>query len=256
MLDRNNFIFEDKGYKDIRPINAGMAKLNGANSLTKSCEMGSCLLLYIVSGSGNISCSGKTYAPRAGEIFVSASGGTVSLISNPDTKWNYIWIQFSGSVAERFTTLPPVLEYKWNTFFEILRIRDLADMREEHAISKIFEIISRLFPGKSVTIEDKNYAARVCDFIETNYMNPISVAGIADDLSLNRHYLTRLFKEKKGMSLQHYIIDTRMKHALELLRAGYSVSEAANMVGYGDPFTFSRMFKKKYGKSPNYYKRK
>lgn len=41
-----------------------------------------------------------------------------------------------------------------------------------------------------------------------------------------------------------------MEEAKKLLTAGQKVSYVAQMTGYADTFTFSKMFKKQYGLSP------
>ena len=51
--------------------------------------------------------------------------------------------------------------------------------------------------------------------------------------------------------MQEYLINTRLNHAHSLLNTGYSVSEAAELSGYGDVLNFSKMIKKKFGKSPS-----
>ena len=76
---------------------------------------------------------------------------------------------------------------------------------------------------------------------------------IADELSLDRRYLVRLFKEKTGMGIQEYIIQVRMEHARTLLQSGFSVNTTASMVGYHDSFNFSKMFKKTTGTSPKQF---
>ena len=73
-------------------------------------------------------------------------------------------------------------------------------------------------------------------------------------VSLDQRYLTRLFKAKKGISLQQYIIDTKMKKAAILIK-DFSVADTAKMVGYDDVFNFSKMFKKNIGVSPLKYKK-
>ena len=76
--------------------------------------------------------------------------------------------------------------------------------------------------------------------------------NIAFALGLNRSYLTRLFKEATGYSLQEYLLTYRMKMAIKLLSENkLSVSEIAEAVGYTDTFTFSKAFKRHFGQSPS-----
>ena len=45
-----------------------------------------------------------------------------------------------------------------------------------------------------------------------------------------------------------------MEEAKQLLKFGQTVGNAAQMVGYSDPFVFSKMFKKRFGMPPGEWK--
>ena len=84
-------------------------------------------------------------------------------------------------------------------------------------------------------------------------MFKIYVEDIAESLNINRRYLSRIFKEKKGITIQQYIINYKIKKACEFISKGFKVNETAAMVGYEDTFTFSKIFKKNTGFSPTEY---
>ena len=85
-------------------------------------------------------------------------------------------------------------------------------------------------------------------------MQTITVEDIAKMLSIDKRYMSRIFKEKYGKTVIGYLIEIRMKHACELLSEGYSVADTSAMVGYADTFNFSKMFSKYIGMSPREYK--
>ena len=89
--------------------------------------------------------------------------------------------------------------------------------------------------------------------INANYMDHITVESVANALRLDRRYLSRIFKERIGMSLKDYITKVRMERAMEHLSSGKSVALTAELVGYVDVFNFSKMFKKHTGVSPRKY---
>ncbi len=72
----------------------------------------------------------------------------------------------------------------------------------------------------------------------------------------NRHHvsyphLRRLFRQRTGRSMAHFRLDHRMAQARMALQEGaLPVKTIAALVGYADPFTFSRQFKKWTGESP------
>jgi AraC family transcriptional regulator of arabinose operon len=87
-------------------------------------------------------------------------------------------------------------------------------------------------------------------------MDELTVEGIADALGLDRRYLSRLFKEHTGSTIQEYLIHTRMEAADQYLRQGYAVQEAAALSGYRDTPNFSRMYKLHFGIAPKNRKSK
>ena len=106
----------------------------------------------------------------------------------------------------------------------------------------------------NMTTEDYvNYAVR---FMESNYSG-IKVSDVADYIGINRTYLTAIFKKKMYMSPQEYLMQVRMTKSKELLRkTDVPIYVIAKEVGYDDQLAFSKMFKKKYGLSPEQYRKK
>ena len=84
-------------------------------------------------------------------------------------------------------------------------------------------------------------------------MQPLRVEQIAEEMNLDRRYLSRLFKEKTGQTVQEYLISVRMEEAKRRLEQGFSVEETAQLCGYEDALYFSRVFKKHFGCAPTAY---
>ena len=95
---------------------------------------------------------------------------------------------------------------------------------------------------------------KITNYVNTYYNNECDVSDIAKALNLERHYLSRMFKQKTGTTLKSFITQKRMEEAKRLLTEGNSVSYSAVMSGYKDQFLFSKAFKKLYGVSPNEWK--
>ena len=105
-----------------------------------------------------------------------------------------------------------------------------------------------------MTAEDYvNYAVR---FIESNYSG-IKISDVADYIGINRTYLTAIFKAKMHMSPQEYLMHVRMDKSKELLiKTDVPIYVVAKEVGYNDQLAFSKIFRKKYGLSPEQYRKK
>ena len=98
-----------------------------------------------------------------------------------------------------------------------------------------------------------NLIQNVKMYIRENLQGTLAVSEIAGQFGYNASYLTRVFKQKTGYSLNDYIIQARMKKAKELLKIpGMRVGDIS-LVGYENTSHFSRLFKKLNGVSPKQY---
>ncbi|MCD8232272.1 MAG: response regulator [Clostridiales bacterium] len=85
----------------------------------------------------------------------------------------------------------------------------------------------------------------------------LSVQKIADHLNLSSDYLGKIFKQEKEITLNKYIVRTRMETAAALLRGGeISIVSVAEQVGYENYSYFSSSFKRTYGCNPAKYMKK
>lgn len=242
-----------RGFCDLNPCELGWEQCNPNHSFGPAIR-DHYLIHYVVSGKGTFYRGDEVYPVRSGEVFIIAPGEVHSYAADAADPWVYIWVGFYGDAAACFNGLSrPVRRYAANTFSDVRRAASLSATREEFVTSKIFEMISVLFEDAR---HETPYEQQVINFIDTNYMKPITVESIADMMNLNRRYLSRMMKKRMGMTVSEYLIQTRLKHGAALLADGYSVHSAAAMVGYHDPFNFSKMFKKLYGVSPMAYQKK
>ena len=70
-------------------------------------------------------------------------------------------------------------------------------------------------------------------------------------------YFYRCFREWAGKSPVEYRNALRLSNAASMLRhTDMTVSEIANVVGFEDPFYFSRIFSKQFGCSPKLYRKR
>lgn len=208
------------------------------------------LIHYIVRGRGRFERAGKVYPVRAGEAFLILPNEVTSYSADPEDPWHYVWLHFDGTAARRLADLPsPILPVGTVDLFPLLERAVESRPIELAAISILHTMLSKLFDPPRKT----DYVARVVNDIEARYMQDISVASYAADLSLDRRYLSRLFSARLGVSLGQYIINVRIEKAKRLLEEGIPVLKTAELVGYPEYTVFSKLFRKKVGISPRSY---
>jgi AraC-like DNA-binding protein len=96
---------------------------------------------------------------------------------------------------------------------------------------------------------------RIIRYVNTNFANPqLSLCSVADEFGLTEFYLSRLFKEKQGINFSKYLEKTRVDYAQTLMAVKkYKVADAGREAGYNSYQTFSRAYRKRFGKSPTAY---
>jgi YesN/AraC family two-component response regulator len=165
--------------------------------------------------------------------------------------WHYRWIGFDGALSESFTALPPVFSYSTDWAKEMLEANHEGGVFEYIIAAKLFLMYAEFFADKK---HKNDYVSTVIDYISALYMQEIRVEDIAKKMNLDRRYLSRIFKQRTGKSIQEHLISVRMDEAKKLLKSGHSVIGAAKLCGYDDVCNFSKMFKKSVGVSPGKWK--
>lgn len=206
------------------------------------------LLHCVLSGKGSYTCGGVTYPVSAGQIFRILPGDETVYQADVDDPWHYAWLGFDGALSGRIAAMPPVFPVSASIMRLFQLTTERTDVSEFGLTANLFRLYEELFAGSGT--EGNEYVRKIRNYIDAMYMKKISIESLAEQLHLNRRYLTRLFHEETGMSIRDYLLRTRMREATECLRAGVPVGETAERCGYEDMFLFSKLFKKTFGVSP------
>ncbi|WP_415839628.1 helix-turn-helix domain-containing protein [Paenibacillus tarimensis] len=98
---------------------------------------------------------------------------------------------------------------------------------------------------------------RTKEYMQQQYMKPISLQSLAELANLSVGYYATLFKNHVGMSPIDYLIRIRMQRAKQMLvTSRASLKDISHLVGYQDVYYFSRSFKKHFGLSPSRFSKR
>lgn len=96
---------------------------------------------------------------------------------------------------------------------------------------------------------------QMIDFIDNNYMEPLTISETADIFGLNTSYCCQLFQKYFNCNFSAYIISLKMKKALELLAdSDMKICDIASFLHY-DYTHFCKAFKKHFGVTPYQYRK-
>ncbi len=224
-------------------------------------HIGYYLLMYVMDGKVSFSADDRAYALKKDQIFVARPGELVRGQADSKQSCTVAWIGFEAPSLvgdDNFVlnrqdvfTLPEGRAL-FQTMTACTDLRPSLELRLCGKICELLAVMTDDFGEIEPTVTD--YVRRAKNYIHANYARDVSVQGIARSLGLSRSYFSAVFSREEGLSPQEYLVDYRLRKAAELIcKYGLRPGEAAAAAGYTDVFTFSKMFKKKYGVSPGKY---
>ena len=96
---------------------------------------------------------------------------------------------------------------------------------------------------------------RAVDYIEANLDRDLSIAHIAEHVTMSESHFSHVFRETVGLPPHRYIRDRRIERAKALLReCDIPLSEVAQLIGCSNASNFSVLFHRATGRTPRTYR--
>ncbi|MBC6714337.1 response regulator [Treponema sp. Marseille-Q3903] len=138
--------------------------------------------------------------------------------------------------------------------FSVLSNENDLNMIKEFTQKFLSECIETISEAKS--FDSNPIIKKVCEIIDSKLSEDISLEQMACTVGVSSFYLSKLFKEEKGVTYINFISDKRLEKSRQMLaETDLSIKEITGEVGYNDQNYFSRIFKNKYGLSPKEYRK-
>lgn len=98
---------------------------------------------------------------------------------------------------------------------------------------------------------------RAIHFMDQNLNKKLSLDEIANEAGYSPSYLATIFRKKTGYSPLSYFSHLKITKSCEYLDySKFKIKEISFMMGYSDPYYFSKDFQKKIGLSPRNYRKR
>ena len=249
-MEKKEIFLANRRLHDLNPLLLGREACEAGHTFGPAVR-GYTLLHFVMRGRGVLYTGGEYYPVEGGEIFRILPGESTIYRADESDPWEYAWLGFDGALSHRFSELPPVFKASPRAA-QCFEMEDEEGLPEYRVAASLFRLYEELFASVP---HGRHYVRRVQDYVKASYMKPIRVEEIAERMHLDRRYLSRLFRQKTGQTIQGYLLSVRMQQAVRFLSQGISVGETAERCGYSDAFLFSKMFKKVYGVSPANWKK-
>lgn len=90
-------------------------------------------------------------------------------------------------------------------------------------------------------------------YLDTNYVNQISLLELSELVNMNKYTLIRNFTRVFGVTPYQYLETIRVNHAKRLLEQDNDLIDVAMRTGFSDQSHFTRFFKSMIGLTPKQY---
>ncbi|KRF06799.1 hypothetical protein ASG89_18270 [Paenibacillus sp. Soil766] len=173
----------------------------------------------------------------------------------PD-QWNKAVIRMMSSVATAIQDFVTDQEYKDIQFEAEIMLTSSSDFavckrRFLDMLLQFMDIIQ-----KSRSNKHESVIEMCVHYLGMHYMEDLSLDRVANHLFFSPNYLSLIFKNHLGMTFSKYLTNLRIKKGIELLQnSNMKVYEIAPKVGFKDDKYFYRVFKRRFGVTPDEYRR-
>lgn len=231
------------------------------------------IIHLITAGKGRYTVGDAVYDLEAGQGFLIEPEVQTFYQADEKDPWSYLWIGFGGSRAKEY--LADIGLGGGQKIFRCERTGELKVMLvdilkrntysveneflRESFLYSFFAVLSGGIRSEEISKNEHSenvYVQKALEFIQNNYHYGIQVSDIADYVGVTRGYLHTLFTKELGQSPKDYLANFRITRAAELLAVTeLSIEGVAQSCGYTDPLAFSKLFKRRVGKTPSVYRK-
>lgn len=94
------------------------------------------------------------------------------------------------------------------------------------------------------------------EWMDANYTTDITLEDIAIQAAMNSQHFLRMFKQVYLITPHQYLIERKLKRARQLLEStGMTINEICGDIGFESVFSFSILFKNRFGVPPSRVRR-
>lgn len=108
-------------------------------------------------------------------------------------------------------------------------------------------------PDDSKVGSERKAIRQACRYIEEHFAEGVSLAQLAEHVSLSPYYLLRVFRAEVGLPPFAYLESVRIRQAQRLIEAGRPLADVAVEVGFSSQSHLTHRFKRIIGVTPGQY---
>ncbi len=230
------------------------------------------LFFVVLGGSGTLSYEGTLHELHEGDcVFIDCKKGYYHETSND--LWKLAWIHFNGpslpNIYDKYLErggLPVfhpvnigayegIIANLYNIASDNSYVRDMSI--NENLSSLLTKLMEDSWRETSVVQSTKKQnLLEINNYLNEHFDERVTLDDLSSKFYVNKFYLTRIYKEQFGVSINTYLTQIRITKAKQLLRfSDDSIESIGENTGLGAITYFSRTFRKIEGITPSEYRK-
>lgn len=230
------------------------------------------ILIFCIYGEGVVEMNNRRYKLTTNQFIVIPAQTPHTYQADLVNPWSIHWLHFNGEELPIYTelfnredcvfTLNPDMSKRivaeFNTLYQLLTSGYSLDiLRQLSSTLRLLLTTLCLDEGQLYGQKDdhQNYVDICIQAMKENLHQSLTLDYLATKTALSKNYLVHLFHKKTGYSPVDYFIHLKIQLACQYLdTSDYTIKEIGTLIGYEDPYYFSRIFKKIMNQSPKQYR--
>jgi two-component system response regulator YesN len=145
---------------------------------------------------------------------------------------------------------------RWEkSFWQKITSLDILEDMKETVYAYLSQLYTAILDGQNS--RHHKTVVQLKRLIQQRYHRKLTIEDLAKETYLAPNYLSTLFKQETGVTINEYIMGVRVEKAKELiLDTNKRIVDISLAVGYADPAFFTKVFKRYTGMSPSDFKNK
>ena len=257
--------------KGIRVTDAGFFPKASGHLVCRNNGADTEILIACVEGEGSVQINDCDFSVRPGNLVWIPSKTAHRYTTSRLNPWTILWVHFTGSEIECWRKLifgetsGPVCRIPVECIGELSLDRIHATLEKGYSLLNLIEaatamrnslgLLAKCCQQSGFTLSARSRVASSIEKLRNNCTLTHRIDELAAQTGISVSHFSAIFKKETGFSPIDFLIRQRIQYASQLLVTSQEpISVVATIVGYDDPYFFSRSFRKIMGCSPRAYR--